>query len=646
MFSYEKGNGKIQEFNLKIGEQWSKQDIKNQELNTIFSLIDDGDGTVSEQEYNLFDRLLKIADSFGGEKGNKISEKSELQELIEKVKKQEIKISDLKNTPEETFDEEKYSVENLKKRFPEDKYEFKFPMSCQLRIIDKSTGKIAMEIFYTKENEINGVYAITEYDKDRNELFRVYGSDKKLVSYIGKDGVRHEVLPEKIYAEITQKKLGFITTTGKNLGKYLNELNKNNIEEILIKYKSVSENSLISDIFSERGLDAELRAEYVKQIIDTWLDARETKYIKKIDNFREAFYKLIESEKNSLTPMSAKKIEMLMKQIEERQQLDVKIFRTEEKEAARKANGTIDNDFYQGATGDCWFLASIKSIINNPVAKAILESQISVDKDENVTVNLRFVGKKYTFSKEEVEKRTNLSEGDLDVRALEMAVEKYFEEESFSYKFNRLFSNKEALDGNWMNRAYEILLGRDGGLLNRTYLNSKFVNKDFIESIKEGKYIATVTGSYHTDDLESDVIVKDKNNTEHSLIYNHAYAIISADDEYVYLVNPWDTSSTLEVPMDVFIDFFDFAGTYDVEDANKNYFGENAVTKDDGRVFIPSTAKGTLAKTAEGYGKRYVSDEELAAIRKEAEQKYGNDYSISVNKNGDILLTPKENNKA
>ena len=62
MFSYEKSNGKFHEFIVKIGEQWSKQEVKSQELNTIFDMIDDGDGILSEQEYSIFDRLLKMAD--------------------------------------------------------------------------------------------------------------------------------------------------------------------------------------------------------------------------------------------------------------------------------------------------------------------------------------------------------------------------------------------------------------------------------------------------------------------------------------------------------------------------------------------------------------------------------------------------------
>ena len=643
MFSYEKSNGKFQELKIKIGEQWSKQNIKSSELSTIFNMIDDGDGILSEQEYGIFDRLLKIADSPDAGNSNKTAEISELKTLIEKIKNKEINLKDLSSKPEENYDEEKYSVEALKKRYPESQYEFDFPMYTQLRIIDKSTGKIAMEIFYTNENEINGVYAITEYDKDRNELFRVYGSDKKLVSYIGKDGIRHEVLPEKIYAEITQKKLGFITTTGKNLGKYLNELNKNNIEEMLTKYESISGNSLISDIFTERGLDSELRAKYVRQIIDTWLNARETKYVKKIDNFRDAFYKLIENEKDGFTPMSAKKIELLMKQIEERQQVEAIYIRTEEEEAARKANGEINNNFSQGTEGDCWLIAAIKSITSNPVTKRILEDQISVDKNGNVTIDLNFVGKKYTFTKEEIEKRNDLSDGDLDVRALEMAVEKYFHEESLTFDIRNFFGKDQALYGNSLNRAYEILLGKGGGILNRgTY---KLVTQGLIDDVRQGKCLALVSSVSIIND-ESDFTVKDEQGLEYKLHCTHAYTVINADDEYVYVVNPWDTSTTLMVPIDKFKSFFDQAGTYDLENVNKNYFGENAIIKDDGRVFIPSAAKGTLAKSNEGYGNRYVSEKELSAIKKDAEQKYGKNYNISVNKNGDVLLTPKENNKA
>ena len=643
MFSFENIKGKIQEFNITIGEQWSKQEVKSSELNTIFSLIDDGDGILSEQEYNIFDRLLKMADGSDGSVSNKISEIPELKSLIEKIKNKEIDLNDLISNPEEKYDEEKYSIENLKRRYPESKYEFEFPMSTQLCIVDKNTGKRVMEICYTNENEVNGVYTITECDKNGNEFFRVYNSQKELESYIGKDGKRHEVLPEKLYGEITKKKFGIIHTTGKNLDKYLNKLNKNNIEEMLAKYESISGNSLISDIFTERGLNSELRAKYVKQIIDTWLDARETKYVKKIDNFRDAFYKLIEKEKDGFSPMSTKKIEFLMKQIEDKQKVECVFIRSEEYETARIANGTINNDFSQGTEGDCWLISAIKSITTNPIAKQILEDQISVDKNGNVTIDLKFVGKKYTFTKDEIEKRNDLSEGDMDVRAIEMAVEKYFEEESLTFDIRSFFVEENALYGNSLNRAFEILLGKSGGIINRT--TYKFVTDGLIESIKQGECLALVSAASLIND-ESDFTVKDEKGSNYKLYCNHAYTVKSADDEFVYIINPWDTSTTLMVPKEQFKSFFDSAGTYDISEINKSYFGENAIIRKDGKVLIHSKAKETVASSKEGGATIYVSKEELLAIKQDAEQKYGKNYNISVNNRGDVLLSPKKTGKA
>ena len=50
-----------------------------------------------------------------------------------------------------------------------------------------------------------------------------------------------------------------------------------------------------------------------------------------------------------------------------------------------------------------------------------------------ITVNLKFVGKSYTITKEELMLNRNLSAGDRHVRALEIAVRKYLEEEGNTF---------------------------------------------------------------------------------------------------------------------------------------------------------------------------------------------------------------------
>ena len=93
-----------------------------------------------------------------------------------------------------------------------------------------------------------------------------------------------------------------------------------------------------------------------------------------------------------------------------------------------KANGKFDSDFKQGGTGDCWLLAGLISIIKKPEGKKALESLIKADNSGNVTVNLKGAGKVYKITAEEIEKLGHLSKGDGDIRAIEIAMDKYIKE--------------------------------------------------------------------------------------------------------------------------------------------------------------------------------------------------------------------------
>ena len=81
-----------------------------------------------------------------------------------------------------------------------------------------------------------------------------------------------------------------------------------------------------------------------------------------------------------------------------------------------------------------------------------MNDSVKVNSDGSVTVTLKGVNKIYTISKEELESNIQLSSGDGDVRALEIAVNKYFEEE-------RGVRDRLDINGNWMTTAYTILVG-------------------------------------------------------------------------------------------------------------------------------------------------------------------------------------------
>lgn len=63
---------------------------------------------------------------------------------------------------------------------------------------------------------------------------------------------------------------------------------------------------------------------------------------------------------------------------------------------------------------------------------------------------------------------------------------------------------------------------------------------------------------------KGNVTFKSANGSENTLIDTHAYTIKGADDNYVYVINPHDTSQTIAVPIDVFKSFFEYVDECDL----------------------------------------------------------------------------------
>ena len=647
-------NKKIGSFEPIIGKEWLKQNIKNEHLNTIFNMIDDGDGKLSEEEYDLFQRLLHKADGINSDVKNSVTENSELKALIEQINDGEIDIDEMNEIPSEYLDRTLYSKEALEKRYPASEYEIKNPMSSQTTIINKKTGLRVMDIVLADPERQNDVTNITYYGEDgRESKFVLYDSKSdKIVAFVGADGVRHNILPEKLYGDVTAKKYGVINTTRKDFEKHLDELNKYNVEEIMAEYKDISGSSLISDIMTEWGLSSEKRAELSKKVIDVYIESRK-RYIGNIEGFKEAFYELIDNERDGFTPMSSRKIEKLMKQLEDtqRNEVDKKVF----EEINGVPNGKIDSDFQQGATGDCWFLAALKTIMSNPQTAKLLNDQISADKDGNVTVNLTHVGKSYKFTKDEILRENKLSSGDMDVRALELAIKQYLNEHPYNLNgiMHKIKMEDNNIEGGIPNYAYEILLGREGILNSTGYSEKMIFSESFVDDyISNGKYLVTVSSTNFLKGEESDFEVKDDKGFTHTLQRYHAYAVVGGDSKFVYLVNPWDTSSKLKVPRKEFADFFGNASVCSVDKimrkiAEKYDFGENAIIGDDGRVIIHNYRKTIQKEQGDSIRTNKttepISKEEIRKIKEDAQRKYGKDYTVIVNSSGDIMLTPKNN---
>lgn len=607
-FSFVNNEGKIQSLKLKMGDNWAEKAAGNEELNSIFTLVDDKDGIVEESEFNLLKKLLEKADTLVEKSSNdKQITKEELQELSKQVKNGSIDIEKVKHEIlNDKFDSDYYSLEAIKERYPSDKFEVKYYdksicgySSCLgtidligreyasgIMVFDKQRN-LALQVIYDSlatciiENNDKDVSLNRHFDKEGNLIGYAYNGEticpamdrvyksltaKKwggLVWTTGEDFLQNlkQTPPEFIEGALTY----YEKTYGQSLMDAINEewgldskIKKEALEYIIncrlesFDYETENKKSLFSEIMEARALSMDDRMKYARQFFSKLKELQESRGIY-MDDLLASFEKELQKQKKSWSPAEGINLDRLVKQLLQRSK--------ERPDTATQnivPNGKIDADFKQGTTGDCWLLASIKAIANTTKGLEILNDSIKVNKDGSVTVTLKGKNKTYTFSKDEITRSSHLSTGDLDVRAIEMAVNKYITEEG------GLYFHDEAVDinNNYMMAAFETLTGKSmpgflpffskGDIKSHPerYSMAKITDEQ-IDNFNKTNHIACVA-AHHKPNLEV-MTISDKKEV---LLTNHAYTVVRSDSKYVYLINPHDTSLEISVDRETFKEFF------------------------------------------------------------------------------------------
>lgn len=367
----------------------------------------------------------------------------------------------------------------------------------------------------------------------------------------------------------------------------MQDITSSNVSRVLYLYEEMNEDGgLIDSIFQETTLSKEQRGELAEHILICLIENERLFHDNLYtDDLIREFNKLIEDEVNSSSKiMDASGVNKIVDEISMRGYYNVKYRFDDEYKENFKFNGSIDADFSQGNIGDCWFLASIESIVSSPKGLDILNNNIKIINDDMVEVTLKGAGKTYIVSKDEIVNRAGVySEGDGDVVALEIAMEKYFRETDIN-------SEGTIEEGGFPYYAFQALLGDSGSVyfakpdwfdfstvhkdwnsysdydLGITHLKKKSQYNKIIEKVQEPDFICTVAHSKKLYDDSTSIGITAFNEEGNSvdLFYNHAYSVINSDDDFVYIVNPWDTSSTLKLTHEDFMQAFNRATMYDL----------------------------------------------------------------------------------
>ena len=368
---------------------------------------------------------------------------------------------------------------------------------------------------------------------------------------------------ETLYDAINAKKYGIFDGTPDNLyDKIINNVNASNIDSVLYVYEELDGESLVSALFKEGTLNKEQKLNLAEYLVKCQLQSVENSSDVNIDDLYEELDNALGKEKGrKFSSMDSSEIDKIV---------NASIFRRSRGyELENEANGKVDETFKQGNIGDCWLLASINSIAATPKGAKILNDSLKVNDDGSIDVTFKGLNLTYNVSADELkEKKGKYSTGDIDVRAIEIAAEKYFKEhpdEIGRESVNTIENGGRAA------YAYEMFLGKGGpsfwsGTLGEIAAKPFIVNDELIENIKDPNFICTVgCGTVGGKGKElSKIEAEDEYGNSVKIMTDHSYSAINADDEYVYLTEPSGKYGTIKMTHKSFKSAFNHANFTDL----------------------------------------------------------------------------------
>ena len=416
----------------------------------------------------------------------------------------------------------------------------------------KSVGKTMAAKINSNYNALDTTYKPYERVENKDSktiIWENYNNDKNGNATSISDA-------QQIITEI-DRSIGLFGST-KKLKKSTEKINSNNVIKIMEYYKRRHGRSIFKAIMRNVYISSDSRVDAVKHIKDMCMQAmiNQGVYTDDIDKLIDEH---IDYEKNKSGRMNSKLIEKELRPLYDRYDIATcgknNIYKVANATKSKKnilypANSKIDSEFNQGKNvKDCWLLSAVKSLSLNSKGLKMLNDLISKDENGNVTVQLKGVDKKYTISKEELEGANELAQGDLDVRAIEIAIRRYLQERKVPNLLERI---KNMFSGPRLRPLQDYTSDLYKGIHNLStpyYIlfgwmmvpNSK-PDKAMINNIKSGNYTAVVAS---LNDYSIEGYFK-----------HHAYAVTGADDKFVYLSDPYKTNTKLKMTHNKFLKFF------------------------------------------------------------------------------------------
>ena len=179
---------------------------------------------IDEKEVRLFGYISKKANELVKNTSKTLNLK-DLENIKRKIDEGSLNLKSLELESVENFDEQFYSQEAIKERYPSNKYRIEEPFVGRITVWDKNTDKWVLTVDKKESVWIR--------DNENNKTGIQYNEEGNL-----NPSLEIENIAKKINAEVSSKNKFGLTTTGENLFKYVKELNADNIKEVLEYYKN------------------------------------------------------------------------------------------------------------------------------------------------------------------------------------------------------------------------------------------------------------------------------------------------------------------------------------------------------------------------------------------------------------------------
>lgn len=234
-------------------------------------------------------------------------------------------------------------------------------------------------------------------------------------------------------------------------------------------------------------------------------------------------------------------------------------------------------DTKQGATGDCGLLSGVNALSYTEEGRKAIKS--ALDYQDGYTIVHTACGD-YVVTDKEVsltKADSQYSDGDDDMIIFELAIEKIIDDYAngkISIDENAHWLLKGSLEesptssgwsstsGGWQAASIYFLTGKMSDVTKDHNIMLEYLNK-FKENNR--KDLALSASIYSENKGKT---IKDVNGNELTLPANHGYAIKKFDGENVTVINPWDSSKEIVLPVEEFFKVFNHVQACDLSSNN------------------------------------------------------------------------------